>query len=130
MKILLDTHVFLWYISGDSKLPLAYRDAVRDPFNDVFLSTASVWEAAIKDQLGKLSLPAPAAIYLPQQRIKHGIESFSIEECVLPALASLPLIHRDPFDRILIAQTNHYGLTLASVDPEVRAYSVSILPTN
>jgi PIN domain nuclease of toxin-antitoxin system len=124
MKLLLDTHVFLWYIGADPGLPTAYRDAIRDPANEVYLSVASVWEAVIKHALGKLPLPAPAALYFPQQRTAHQIVSLPIEEAVMTVLATLPPLHRDPFDRILISQALHHGLTLATVDDAVRPYSV------
>ncbi len=68
MKILLDTHIFLWYISGDSKLPTDIRDAIRDPNNEVYLSAISIWEAIVKYQLGKLPLPDRPETYLPKQR--------------------------------------------------------------
>ena len=128
MKILLDTHVFLWHITGDVKMPVSFRNAIVDPLNDVFLSSASVWEVVIKHALGKLPLPATPAEYLPRQREAHQIESLSINESTVTHLASLPPIHRDPFDRILIAQSLQYGLTLASVDSFVRDYSVALLP--
>ena len=127
MNLLLDTHVFLWYISGDQKLPVKDRDAVRDPANSVFLSAASIWEAVIKHSLGKLPLPSSPAEFLPAQRLAHRITSLPVEEAVMPHLANLPPLHRDPFDRILIAQAIHHGLTLVSVDPAVRAYPVSVL---
>ncbi len=128
MKLLLDTHVFLWYISADPQLPTPFRDAIRDHANEVYLSVASVWEAVIKYALGKLPLPAPPALYLPQQRAAHQIASLPIEESVLVELAVLPALHRDPFDRMLISQALHYGLTLVTVDDAVRAYSVPHLP--
>lgn len=68
MRILLDTHVFLWYISADSQLPVTFRDAIRDPANEIYLSAASVWEAVIKYALGKFPLPEAPAEYLPRQR--------------------------------------------------------------
>lgn len=68
MKLLLDTHVFLWYISADPKLPTSFQAAIQDPANEIYLSVVSVWEAVIKFGLGKLPLPMPPAIYLPQQR--------------------------------------------------------------
>jgi PIN domain nuclease of toxin-antitoxin system len=71
MKLLLDTHIFLWYISGDAKLPASVRDTIRNPDNDVYLSVASIWEAIVKYQLRKLPLPQSAAQYLPQQREQH-----------------------------------------------------------
>lgn len=129
MKLLLDTHVFLWYISADPRLPAAYRDAIRDPANEVYLSVASVWEAVIKYALGKLPLPASPALYLPQQRRAHGIASLPIEEEVLAALAALPALHRDPFDRMLVSQALHHGLRLVTVDDAVRVYPVPQLPT-
>lgn len=129
MRILLDTHVFLWYISADPQLPVACCDAIRDPANDVYLSVASIWEAVIKHALGKLPLPAAPAVYLPQQRVAHHIASLPIEEGAFVYLAGLPPLHRDPFDRILIAQSLQHGLTLASLDDAVRVYPVPLLPT-
>ncbi len=129
MKLLLDTHIFLWYISADPQLPVAYQQAIRDPANQVYLSVASVWEAVIKYALGKLPLPQPPATFLSQQRMAHGIETLPIEEAALPHLAGLPSFHRDPFDRILVAQALHHGLTILTVDAAVRSYSVPCLPT-
>src|SRR5947208_2158418 len=100
MKLLVDTHVFLWYISADSRLPVAFLNAIQEPANEVFLSTASVWEAVIKHVAGKLPLPEPPAEYLPRQRQAHRIASLPVEEYALVQLAGLPLLHRDPFDRI------------------------------
>jgi PIN domain nuclease of toxin-antitoxin system len=128
MKLLLDTHIFLWYISADPQLPTAFCEAIRDPANQVYLSVASIWEAVIKNALGKLPLPAPPALYLPQQRAAHQIATQPIEEAALEHLATLPPLHRDPFDRILIAQALHHGLTLVTADDAVRAYPVSLLP--
>ena len=130
MRLLLDTHVFLWFISGDAHLPGAFRDAIRDPANEVYLSVASVWEVVIKYGLGKLPLPAPPEDYLPRQRERHGIASLPIEEATLTHLAKLPLLHRDPFDRILVAQSLQHDLTVVTVDDAVRAYSVKLLPPN
>ncbi|RMG15497.1 MAG: type II toxin-antitoxin system VapC family toxin, partial [Cyanobacteria bacterium J055] len=104
MNILLDTHIFLWFISGDSRLSADVRDAIRDSDNIVYLSVASIWESIIKYQLGKLPLPEPPEFYLPKQRILHQISSLSIDESSVALLAQLPALHRDPFDRILICQ--------------------------
>jgi|SRR5437588_8291815 len=128
MRLLLDTHVFLWYISADPLLPIAFRDAIRDPANEVYLSVASVWEAVIKYALGKLPLPEAPAGYLPRQREVHHITTLPIEEAAFVRLASLPPLHRDPFDRILVAQAPQQGLALVTMDDAVRAYSVSLLP--
>ena len=130
MKLLLDTHVFLWYIAADPRLPATFRDAMQDSTNEVYLSAASVWEATVKYGLGKLPLPSPPADFFPQQRQVHNIQSLPVEEATMQYLAALPPFHRDPFDRILVAQAIQYGLTLASVDDAVRAYSITLLPLN
>src|SRR5271154_6806774 len=122
MKILLDAHVFLWYISADPQLPVAFRNAIRDPANEVYLSVASMWEAVIKYALGKLPLPEAPAEYLPRQREAHRIATLPVEEAALVYLAGLPSLHRDPFDRMLIAQALQHGMQLATVDIAVRAY--------
>ena len=127
MKILLDTHIFLWFISGDHQLADAVRDAIRDTGNEVYLSVASIWEAIIKYKLGKLPLPKSPEVYLPEQRRLHQITSLSIDEDCMKQLASLPMLHKDPFDRLLISQAKQYGMSIATVDNAVKAYSVSIL---
>lgn len=129
MKLLLDTHVFLWYITADPKLPAAFRAAIRDPENVVYLSAASVWEVVIKHGLGKLPLPGPPADYLPRQRDAHGIASLPVDEGAMPHLAVLPPLHRDPFDRVIVAQALQHGLTIATIDPDLAAYPVPLLPT-
>jgi PIN domain nuclease of toxin-antitoxin system len=128
MRLLLDTHVFLWYVFGDKKLPASYRTAIQDRSNDVLLSVASLWEVVIKSGLGKLPLPAPAEVLVPRECIAHGIASLPIDEAATVVLAGLPHHHRDPFDRMLVAQALQHGLTLLSVDPLVRAYAVPFLP--
>jgi PIN domain nuclease of toxin-antitoxin system len=128
MRLLLDTHTFLWYITADPNLPAPFRTAISDPANQVFLSVASVWEAVIKYNLGKLPLATPPADFLPRQRDAHGISSLPIDEGAMPPLAGLPPLHRDPFDRLLVAQALQHGLTIATVDPAVIAYPVSVLP--
>ncbi len=128
MRLLLDTYVFLWYISADSRLPTVVQDAIRDPANEVYLSVASVWEAVIKFALGKLPLPESPAVYLPWQRTAHQIASIPIDEAAFLHLSGLPPLHGEPFDRVLIAQAFQHGLTLATVDAAVRANPVPLLP--
>jgi PIN domain nuclease of toxin-antitoxin system len=127
MKIMLDTHIFLWFISGDTRLSTDVRDVIRDPDNEVYLSVVSVWECIVKYQLGKLPLPETPETYLPKQRDLHQIASLSFDESSVVQLAKLPLIHRDPFDRILICQALQNGLTIATVDASIRAYYVSVI---
>lgn len=127
MRILLDTHVFLWFISGDDRLPLPVTESIRRPENDVYLSVVSLWEAVIKYQLGRLPLPESPETYLPRQRERHQISSLAIDEASVAQLAALPPLHRDPFDRMLVAQAQQYGLTVATLDPFVQRYAVPIL---
>lgn len=127
MRILLDTHIFLWYVNGDKRLSNTWRDRIRSLENEVYLSVVSIWETMIKYQLGKLSLPQPPAIYLPTQRTQHQILSLALDEPSVTYLAQLPPLHRDPFDRILICQANVHGLSIMTDDNIVRKYPVAIL---
>lgn len=127
MRILLDTHIFLWYINRDRQLSQEIRDAVRDPENEVYLSVVSIWESIIKYQSGRLPFPEPPEIYLPRQRERHQIESLILDENSLVNLISLPYIHRDPFDRILICQALQHNLIIATVDRKIRSYSVNCI---
>jgi PIN domain nuclease of toxin-antitoxin system len=127
MKLLLDTHVFLWFISRDNRLPDAMRESIRDLNNEVYLSVVSLWEVIIKHQLGRLPLPQPPEVYLPVQRERHQISSLSLDEASVSQLANLPLIHRDPFDRMLICQAMQHGLTIVTVDNAVGKYPVPVL---
>jgi PIN domain nuclease of toxin-antitoxin system len=102
MKLRLDTHIFLWYISADKRLSNDKRDGMRDLNNEVYVSVISIWEAIIKYQLGKLPLPQPPETYLPAQRKQHQIMSLTLNEDSVAYLAQLPSLHRDPFDRMLI----------------------------
>jgi PIN domain nuclease of toxin-antitoxin system len=127
MRLLLDTHIFLWFISGDARLPADWRDSIRDAGNAVFLSVVSVWEAIVKHRLGKLPLPHPPELYLPAQRARHQIASLPLDEASICQLATLPAAHRDPFDRMLVCQAIEHGLTVVTVDLVFAAYPAPIL---
>ena len=127
MKMLLDTHVFLWFIDGDPRLKRSVVAQIRDPDNAVVLSVVSIWEIIVKHGLGKLPLPAPPEIYVPEQRERHRIGSLMLDENSVKRLAWLPSLHRDPFDRMLICQAKAHDLTLVTVDPAIRAYPVNCL---
>ena len=99
MRLLLDTHVFLWYITDDPRLAAASAAAIQEEANEVYLSVVSVWEALAKHQLGKLPLPAPADDYLRSRREQHGIASLPFDEPSLSHLLRLPLHHRDHYER-------------------------------
>jgi PIN domain nuclease of toxin-antitoxin system len=114
-------------LNADSRLPASRRDAIRDGNNDVFLSVVSLWEIIIKHQLGKLPLPEAPETYIPSQREAHRIASLCVDEASVKRLASLPALHRDPFDRLLVCQALELNLQIATIDPLVCAYPVRVL---
>ena len=95
--------------------------------NEVYLSVVSIWECVVKYQLGKLPLPESPEIYLPKQRDRHQIPNLDLDEGSVIQLAKLPLLHRDPFDRMLICQALQHNLTIATVDAQILKYSVSVI---
>ncbi|MFN6512985.1 MAG: type II toxin-antitoxin system VapC family toxin [Nostoc sp. CreGUA01] len=127
MKILLDTHIFLWFISGDNQLSTDVRDIISDPDNEVYLSVVSIWECIVKYKLGKLPLPESLEIYLTKQRDRHQITNLNLDEGSVTQLTNLPSLHNDPFDRMLICQALHHHFTIATVDAKICAYSVSVI---
>lgn len=122
MKLLLDTHIFLWYITEDNHLNAVWDQMITDPRNQVFLSVVSYWEIIIKYQTGNLPLPEAPEIYVPKLRQQHQISVLSVDEADVACVAPLLSIHRDPFDRLLVAQAQRYGLTFVTVDANIRAY--------
>ena len=105
MKLLLDTHAFIWWDSDPTKLSPSVLAAISDPANEVWLSVVSVLEMAIKAQLGKLSLRLPLADIVAQQQA-NGLQVLSLMLSHTLAVEGLPLVHKDPFDRLLVAQAN------------------------
>ncbi|HVV50382.1 MAG TPA: type II toxin-antitoxin system VapC family toxin [Polyangia bacterium] len=127
MKLLLDTCTFLWMALGERALSRGAREAITDPANDVYLSAISSWEIALKHALGKLPLPEQPTLLLPEMRARLHVEALALEEPAALAIAQLPELHRDPFDRMLICQAIMGGLTLVTPDPLVRQYAVPTL---
>ena len=125
MKLLLDTHAFIWWDSHREKLPDRVIAACEDPANTLHVSIASVWEMQIKAQLGKLDLRQPLAGLLADQQ-SAGVEIVSIAVEDVSGLAKLPPIHRDPFDRMLVAQAQRGRFRLVSRDPLVAQYGVPV----
>ena len=126
MRLLLDTHIFLWLITGDRRITETMQIDVLNPANEVYLSVVSVWEISVKYQLGRLPLPEPPQIYLPVQRQRHEITSLSLDEASISQLARLPSIHRDPFDRMLVCQALEHDLTIVTVDEMLQSYPARI----
>ena len=127
MRLLLDTAAFLWLAEDHASLSSAARDAIVDPANDVLLSAASAWEIAIKHGLGRLPLRVPPDDYVPEQRSLHRIEALAIDEAATLQVGKLPNLHRDPFDRLLVAQAIVHGLTIVTPDRLIRDYPVPVL---
>jgi PIN domain nuclease of toxin-antitoxin system len=127
VKLLLDTHTFLWAITGDQRISQRVTATILDSANEVYVSVASSWEISIKYSLGKLRLPQSPDHYLPAQRTAAGFKLLLVDEPEVCQVHRLPPIHRDPFDRLLIAQANCYGMTLATDDSIFSAYPVRTL---
>jgi len=127
MRLLLDTHSFLWYITNNPKLPRFAYDAIRDRSNEAFLSVVSAWEVFVKYKIGKLPLPAPADEYIESRRIAHRIESLDLGLAAVSQLLSLTDYHRDPFDRMLICQALQHDLTIVTSDEIFRRYPAPVL---
>lgn len=130
MRILLDNHTFLWFINDSPELSQTIRDRLANPEVEARLSLASIWEMAIKISLGKLRLNCdtesqpPLERFLPQQMQINAIGMLNIAFRHVAKVATLPWHHRDPFDRLLVAQSLVEGLPLASVDKAFDAYDV------
>jgi PIN domain nuclease of toxin-antitoxin system len=127
VRVLLDTHVFLWWNEGNARLSKKALRVLADPANTLVLSVASAWEIAIKAQAGKLRIPEDAATYVPTRAAYYGMEVLPIHLAHALALQFLPLHHRDPFDRMLVAQGQTEKLSILTSDPAIRRYAVSTI---
>jgi len=125
MRILIDTHVLLWGLQDEDRLSDRVRNLL--PVEDVWISVASLWEIIAKVQVGKLSLPRPVGEYLSEKLLGNGVSVLPLTFAHVRRLADLPLHHRDPFDRILVAQSLEEKLPLISADPLVKKYSVQLI---
>jgi PIN domain nuclease of toxin-antitoxin system len=127
VKLLLDTHVFLWLVEGDARLSSRAHAALADPQSNCLLSIASIWEMAIKVGSGKLKLNATVGVYVDHWMSEYQIDLLPIQKHHVCAVADLPQHHRDPFDRLLIAQTMCEQLTLVSGDALFQPYSLPLI---
>ena len=125
MKYLLDTHTLLWFLQGDKKLSDKARQFIDNPSNEKFLSVVSLWEIAIKVSLGKLALGKSFEKLFPEQLHFNRIEILDITVDSLTKLTTLPFHHRDPFDRLIIAQALVEGLPIIGADAAFDAYGIS-----
>jgi len=124
VKLLLDTATFLWIVTEAPELSSRARELFADPVNDLYLSSVSAWEIAVKYNLRRLPLPEPPERFVPAQRQQHEIEELALEEEAALHLNRLPPLHKDPFDRMLICQAIVHGLVILTSDPLINRYPV------
>lgn len=127
MRLLLDTHSFIWFLGGELNLPKFTRELISDIQNQVFVSVASLWEIAIKTSLGKLTLGCPFEDLIPEQLKLNAIDLIPIGLDDLSLVATLPFHHRDPFDRLIIAQALKRDLPIVGKDSQFSKYSVKMI---
>ena len=127
MNYLLDTNVWLWSLWEPDRIAPTARQEIADLSNTVFLSAVTSWEVSIKAAAGKLKLPEAPTSYVPQRMAQQGLRPLPVSHPHALAVFALPLHHRDPFDRMLVAQAISEGLTLITSDRELKRYPVEIL---
>jgi len=126
LRVLLDTHVFLW-LQSDPERVGEHLELLRDPDTERLVSAVVSWEIAVKHQLGALPLPEPAAAYVPRRMREIRGVAVPIEQAHTLEIAALPPIHRDPFDRLLVAQARLLGVPIMTADATIAAYPVETL---
>lgn len=127
MKLLIDTHVLLWSATAPAKLAPGVRGLIEEGANEVRVSTVVFWEIALKQSLGKLDLPRPAEIWVPEVLRRTGFEGADVSVAAALRVRQLPWHHRDPFDRLLIAHALEDGYTIVTRDEVFKSYSVPLL---
>lgn len=127
MKVLLDTHAFLWWITDSEELSERARTLFEDAENELFLSAASAWEIAIKARLGRIEFTDPPAHVIPEQMAINAIQSLPVQMSHALQTFHLPERHRDPFDRMLVAQSQVEALPILTKDPLIAQYAVETI---
>ncbi|MCK6604213.1 MAG: type II toxin-antitoxin system VapC family toxin [Ignavibacteriaceae bacterium] len=127
MKILLDTHIFLWWADNPRNLSSGIINLIKNPKNEIYLSMVSLWEIQIKVSLGKLKLSMNIKDLVELQKDKNYFRLMSIKEDHIYHLALLPMIHSDPFDRLLIAQAVTEKMSIISMDSQIKKYPIAVL---
>lgn len=127
MRLLLDTHIFIWFFTGNTKISNQVRVLIENEDNEKLLSTASVWEMTIKQSTGKLSFYLPFEVFIKQQISLNDFNLLTINLDHLAVVATLPLHHRDPFNRLLIAQSIVENIPILSVDSAFDTYPIDRL---
>ena len=127
MSYLLDTHTFLWFINDDASLSSTAKALLEDPENTIYLSVASIWEMAIKVSLHKLEMPSPFTDFIDEQLDKNTIILLNIKTAHTGIVATLPFHHRDPFDRLIIAQSKVEDIPIIGKDVIFDDYGIKRL---
>lgn len=127
MKCLLDTHTFLWSATGPEHLSTRVRALLEDASNEALLSHVSAWEIAIKVAAGKIRVDGGVTEFVPRQMANHRFSGLAIDLAHVLALANLPLLHGDPFDRLLVCQAQIENLPILTADPAIARYSVQVI---
>lgn len=127
MRLLLDTHAFLFWITDSDELSVRAREHIEDPENELYLSAVSGWEIAIKTKLNRLALPGPPERVITEQMAYNHIQSLSIQMSHALNTFHLPQLHRDPFDRMLVAQSRVEEIPILTRDPAISQYEVETI---
>ena len=127
MRFLLDTSVWLWSIAEVGRLNQASREVLTAPEHELYFSSASVWEIAIKVSLGRMQIPEALRLLVPRETARQGLKPLQVTYSHALAVCELPLLHGDPFDRMLVAQARSEGLALITSDREIKRYPIEIL---
>lgn len=127
MRYLLDTHTFLWWNMDDAQLSSLAKELISDSNNEIFLSAASAWEIAIKTARGRLTLPEDPTRYISNRLSLHGFQALPVQINHAVHVYKLPMYHADPFDRLLIAQSQIEAMPLISVDVDIRRYELEVV---
>ena len=126
MRYILDTHAIIWYVEDSPELPKSIADIIDNPENDICISSVSLWEIALKASLGKLDLELPLEEFLLNIK-SRDFTLFQIEDEYLCRLSSLAYIHKDPFDRLIISTAIAEGITIITIDENIKKYAVSCI---
>jgi len=126
VRLVVDTQAFLWFMAGDARLSRRARRAIEDARSEWWLSAASIWEMAIKSSIGRLTLPAPVSEYIAA-KVHDGLRVLSVDWPHAAAVERLPFHHRDPFDRLIVAQAEAERLHIVTRDRVFRKYGVQVV---
>ena len=125
MRVLLDTHAFLWWLENSPKLGALARETIADPENEIWISAASAWEIAIKAGLGRLKMKEAPEVCLPREMKRSGFRPLGVSHAHALTVRTLPPLHMDPFDRLLVAPARLEGLILLTADQVLSGYGVT-----